>query len=548
MAARLAPVAALAAAGAMLTVFGSEGIFETWGPDRTGIVWRHDNARSPRRYQPESIGPGVAIFDYNNDGWMDLYFPNSGPCDFFQPSTVPRAALYRNNRDGTFTDVAAKAGIADMGFFGLGAAAADFDGDGWIDLLVTGYPHNILYRNRGDGTFEDVTRRAGLDAAGIFTSAVWFDYDGNGTLDLFVARFVQYSKQLEQDCSAKGVYHYCYPLSYAPAPSKLYRNNGDGTFTDVSAASGIGSHPGKAFGAVAVDIDGDRYPDLFVANDSAPNFLFRNRRDGTFEEIGLAAGVAYSADGVARSGMGVDAADYDRDGKPDLFVSNFNRERFSIYRNLGNATFADSAGPTGVGSATYMYSGWGVRFLDFDNDGDLDLALANGHPDDLIESVQSSLQWKEPLLLLENRGGKFVNLGAAGGDAFLRSFTARGLATGDLDNDGWPDIVVANNGDAPLLLHNRGGRNHWIGLAGVPPGATIRWPGGTRITASGGSFLSSQDPRVLLGLGSRSKLDWVEIESSGPNPAVHRMENLSAGRYYNVTLKTPARSPIQVGR
>jgi hypothetical protein len=460
---------------------------------------------------------------------MDLYFPNSGPCDFFQPSAPLHAALYRNNQDGTFTDVAAAAGVSDMRFFGLGAAAADYDGDGWVDLLVTGYPHNTLYRNRGDGTFEDVTKRAGLESLGIFTSAVWFDYDHNGTLDLFVSHFVQYSKQLEQDCSTNGVYHYCYPLSYAPAPSALYRNNGDGTFTNVSVASGIGKHLGKAFGAVAVDIDGDGYLDLFVANDSTPNFLFRNRGDGTFEEIGLAAGVAYSADAVARSGMGVDAGDYDRDGKPDLFVANFNRERFSIYRNLERATFADTAGPTGVGSATYMYSGWGVRFLDFDNDGDLDLALANGHPDDLIESVQSSIQWKEPLLLLENRDGKFINLGLAAGPAFARNYTARGLAVGDLDNDGWPDIVVATNGDAPVVLHNRGGRNHWIGLEGVPPGATIRWPGGTRATTAGGSFLSSQDPRVILGLGAKTKLDWLEIDS----PAGHRrMENVSAGRYY----------------
>ena len=340
---------------------------------------------------------------------------------------------------------------------------------------------------------------------------------------------------MEQDCSTRGVNHYCYPLSYAAAPSTLYRNNGDGTFTDVSLESGIGKHAGKAFGAVAVDIDGDSRPDLFVANDSVPNFLFHNRGDGTFEEIGLAAGVAYSADGVARSGMGVDAADYDRDGKPDLFVANFNRERFSIYRNLGNGNFVDTAGPTGIGSATYLYSGWGVRFFDFDNDGDLDLAVANGHPDDRIESVQSGIRWKEPLLLLENRDGRFVNLGAAAGAAFLGAYTARGLAIGDLDNDGWPEIVVANNGDAPVLLHNRGGRNHWVGLAGVPPGATLRWPGGTRVTASGGSFLSSQDARVILGLGSRTKLDWVEIGLPGASRGTRRMENLSAGQYYRFT-------------
>jgi enediyne biosynthesis protein E4 len=527
---RLLSAAAAIAAAALLHGFAAPGIFETWTPDRTGIKWRHESGRSLRRYQPESIGPGVAMFDYNNDGWMDLYFPNSGPCDFFQPARPLRAALYRNNGNGTFTDVAASAGVSEPRMYGLGAAAADYDGDGWVDLLVTGYDHNVLYRNRGDGTFEDVTRRAGLEAAGIFTSAVWLDYDGNGTLDLFVPHFVRYSKKLEQECRTNGIYHYCYPLSYQPWPSRLYRNNGDGTFTDVSAVSGIGKHPGKAFGAVAIDIDGDGRLDIFVANDSTPNFLFRNRGDGTFEEIGLAAGVAYSADGVARSGMGVDAADYDGDGRPDLFVANFNRERFSIYRNVGRGAFSDTAGVTGIGSATYMYSGWGSRFFDFDNDGDLDLIVANGHPDDQIESVQSSLRWKEPLLLLENRGGKFVNLGAGAGEAFLRSFTARGLAIGDLDNDGWPDIVVANNDDVPVVLRNRPGENHWLGLDGVPSGAVIRWPGGKRFVAAGGSFLSSQDPRVVLGLGAQTTVEWIEIDT--PSGRTRRMENLRADRYY----------------
>lgn len=521
----------LAAVLLFIGAAASPGIFETWGPSRTHINWVHESARSARRFQPESIGPGVAVLDYNNDGWMDLYFPNSGPCDFFQPSKPLHAALYRNNRDGTFTDVAAAAGVADPGMFALGAAAADYDGDGRTDLLVTGYGHSVLYHNRGDGTFEDVTARAGLREPGIWTSAVWFDYDGNGTLDLFLAHFVRFSKSLEQECKTDNVYHYCYPLSYAPWPSKLYRNNGDGSFTDVTTSSGIGKYPGKAFGAVAIDIDADGKLDLFVANDSVPNFLFHNRGDGTFEEIGLSAGVAYSADGVARSGMGVDAADYDGDGRPDLFVANFNRERFSIYRNLGG-TFEDTAGVTGIGAATYMYSGWGVRFLDFDNDGDLDLILANGHPDDLIETVQSSLRWKEPLLLLENRQGKFVNLGAAAGEAFTQAFTARGLAVVDLDNDGWPDVVVGNNGDAPVILHNRGGKNRWIGLEGVQPGSTVRWPGGSRFIAAGGSYLSSQDPRVLIGLGPRMKVPWIEVQA--PGGRARRMENLTSGRYYRV--------------
>jgi hypothetical protein len=525
---------AIAAASVLLCMPAADGVYEIWPAARTGITWRHDNALSPRRYQPESIGPGVAIFDYNNDGFMDLYFPNSGPCDFFHPEKPLRAALYRNNGNGTFTDVTQRAGVANSDAFGLGVAAADYDGDGWVDLLVTNYGRNTLYRNRGDGTFEDVTKRAGLDAPGLYTSAVWFDYDNDGALDLYVGHFIRYSKELEQECKTDGVYHYCYPLSYGPAPSKLYRNNGDGSFSDVSVASGIGKVAGKTFGAVAVDIDGDGYLDLFVANDSVANFLFHNKGGGRFEEIALQAGVAYSADGIARSGMGVDAADYDGDGRPDLFVTNFNRERFSLYRNLGDKSFADTAGRTGVGAATYMYSGWGVRFLDFDNDGALDLALVNGHPDDLIETVQSSLKWKEPLLLLQNRGGKFVNLGAAAGEAFTRGYPARGLAVGDLDNDGWPEIVVANNGDAPLLLHHRGGRNHWIGLAGLPPGSVVRWPGGSRFVTAGGSFLSSQDPRLLIGLGSQQKLPWLEIEWPAPKKHVQRLENPALDMYHKL--------------
>jgi hypothetical protein len=523
-----------AAGGILFSITAWSGAFEIWAPSRTGIAWRHENALSTRRYQPESIGPGVAIFDYDNDGLMDIYFPNTGPSDFFQPVRPPRAALYRNFGGGVFKDVAERAGVAVTGAFGLGATAADYDGDGWIDLFITCYGRNTLFRNRGSGTFEDVTDHAGLSAPGLYTSAVWFDYDNNGTLDLYVGHFVRYSKQLEPECKTAGVYHYCYPLSYEPWPSKLYRNRGDGTFQDVSDSSGVGRHPGKAFGAVAVDIDRDGDLDLFVANDSVPNFLFRNQGDGTFSEIGLAAGVAYSEDGVARSGMGVDAADYDADGRPDLFVANFNRERFSLYRNRGGGDFVDIAGPTGLGVATYMYSGWGVRFFDFDNDGDLDLMLANGHPDDQIEKVQTSLKWKEPLLLLENRGGKLINLGATAGEAFTRDYPARGLATGDLDSDGWLDIVVGNNGDAPLVLHNRGGANHWIGLDGVVPGAVVRWPGCVRFVSAGGSYLSSHDPRVVLGLGAAEKVEWLEIDWPAPHQRTERLEALAADRYYKV--------------
>jgi len=514
--------------------------FETLSPSETGIHWRHDNARSPRRYLPESMGPGVAIFDYDNDGWMDLYFTNSGPCDFFQPKQPLRNALYRNNRDGTFTDHTGRARVAGRDF-GIGVAAADYNADGWTDLFITNYGSNILYRNNKDGTFSDVTRQSGLDAPGLYAAAVWFDYDNNGTLDLFVGHFVKYDKSLERECRQGGVPHYCYPLSYDPWPSRLYRNNGDGTFTDASERSGIGKQLGKTFGAVATDVNNDGWLDLFVANDSVANFLFLNQGDGTFQEIGLEAGVAYNADGAARSGMGVEAADYDNDGWEDLFVANFNREKFSLYRNRGDNTFSDEAGPAGIAMATHMYSGWGARFFDYDHDGDLDLIVANGHPDDLIESISSTLKYKEPILLFENAGSRFLNLGPRAGEAFGRNFPARGLAVGDLDNDGYPDVVVANSGEAPLLLRHAGATgNRWVGLRLLGPstGARITWLAGgvkrSRLKTAGGSYLSSQDPRELLGIGAAGRIDWLEVRWPAPSRRVDRLENVEPGRYYTL--------------
>lgn len=518
-----------------------EQYFETWTAQKTGITWKHDNALSTMRYLPESMGPGVAIFDYDNDGWMDLYFVNSGPCDFFQPAKPLRNALYHNNRDGTFTDVTEKAGVAGRDF-GLGVAAADYDGDGWTDLLVTTYGRMILYHNNRDGTFTDVTKSAGLDEPGLFTSAVWFDSDNNGLLDLFVCHFVKYSKSLERDCSINGVHHYCYPITYDPWPSRLYKNNGNGTFTDISASSGIGQRFGKGLGVVATDINNDGLLDLFVANDSVADFLYLNKGGGKFEEIGFQAGVAYSADGAARSGMGVDAIDFDGDGRQDLYVANINRERYSLYRNSGDNTFQDAAGPTGIGMATVMYSGWGCRFVDFDLDGRPELIQANGHPDDRIESVNdSSVRYREPLLLFHNNANEFANISAAGGPAFKESYAARGLAVGDLDNDGRVDVVIGNNGGAPLILHNivRNG-NHWIGLnlVGLAVGARITWSANgvehSLFKRGGGSYLSSCDPRDVLGLGPAEYADWIQVQWPTAIKRTDRFEHVRAGKYYSL--------------
>lgn len=519
---------------------GGRAVYESLSPAQTGITFVHDNAKSFRRYLPESMGPGVAMLDYDTDGDMDLYFTNSGPADFFTPAHPLRNALYRNNGDGTFTDVTMRAGVPGRDF-GIGASTCDFNRDGKPDLFLTNYGTNILYRNNGDGTFSDVTKHAGLDAKGLWTAAVFFDMDNDGAEDVFVGHFVKYSKELERDCTQKGVPHYCYPLTYDPWPSRMYRNNGDGTFTDVSDASGIGKEMGKAFGAVATDVNNDGRLDLFVANDSVPNFLFLNKGGGKFEEIGLDAGVAYNLDGAARSGMGVDASDYNNDGWQDLFVANFNRERFSIYRNRGNNTFTDDAGLTGIGSATQMYSGWGVKFYDFDRDGDDDLIVCNGHPDDLIETLSNTLTYKEPILLFEQAEGKFRNLGSRAGEAFSKNYPARGLAVGDLDNDGLLDVVVANTGEAPVLLRNTGAaaQSGWVGLKFEAPLAGIRmaWTAGgvkrTRLKIAGGSYLSAHDPREVLGFGSAKRIDTLEIR--WPDGTLKRFTNVASGRYYTVT-------------
>ncbi|HYP26092.1 MAG TPA: CRTAC1 family protein [Blastocatellia bacterium] len=517
--------------------------FEEVHAKESGINWAHTNARSPEHYLPETVGAGCAFFDYDNDGWMDIYLVNSGASDFFTPPAPLRNALYRNNRDGTFTDVTDKAGVVG-GTFGMGAAAADYDGDGWVDLYVTSYGRNILYRNNGNATFTDVTGKAGVGVPGWSTCAVWFDYDNDGRLDLFVSSFVHYDKSQYVLCppDAQGRRNYCVPRFFKPRPSRLFRNDGDGTFSDVSRETGILNYPGKSFGAVATDVNNDGLMDLFVANDTMPNFLLINRGGKGFEDVGLAAGVAYGDNGEARSGMGVDAADYDGDGWQDLFVANIDHEFFSLYHNGKDLTFADKPGE--IAPATQLLSGWGLRFMDYDNDGDPDLFLVNGHPEDTVEMRSPRVKYKEPLLLFENSGAAFRNVSAQSGAVFGRSFSGRGMAVGDYDNDGDLDVLASNNGEAPVLLRNSGGnRNNWLGLQLVPTrsnpaaaGATITWQAGgvrrTRLRTSGGSYLASHDPREVLGLGAAPKLDGVEIR--WPSGKVDRLSNLPLNTYIKV--------------
>ena len=518
--------------------------FEEVPPEASGITWVHNAGKSAAKYLPETSGAGCAFLDFDGDGWMDIYLVNSGKCNLYTPPHPLRNALYRNNRDGTFTDVTLKAGVPGGGY-GMGVAVGDFDNDGFPDIYVTQYGRNILYRNNGDGTFTDVTDKAGVAAPGWSSSAVWFDYDNDGKLDLFVCQFAEFDPALDCGKDGTGVQHYCNPRVYKPHPSVLFHNNGDGTFSDVSKRTGIAEHMGKAWGVVAADLRNSGRMDLFVSNDTVPNFLYLNGGDH-FEEAGLEADVAYSADGRPRSGMGVDAADYDQDGRIDLFVANIDQEIFSLYHNNGDGTFEDVAIPLGIGMATKWLSGWGLKFIDYDNDSNLDLILANGFPDDLIDKTSSTVRWKEPLLLFHNEGNTFKDVSSLSGSVFARSFSARGLAVGDFNNDGGIDVLISNNDDAPLLLRNNIGRNnHWLGLRLVgrrcnadAVGARITYAAGdlkrSRTKVGGGSFLSSHDPRVILGIHQQPRIDWIEIKWPLPSGAVERFTNLPLNRYITI--------------
>jgi hypothetical protein len=525
--------------------------FEEIPAEKSGIRWAHTAGKSAARFLPETTGPGCAFFDYDNDGWMDIYLVNSGKCDFYDPNPPLRNALYHNNRDGTFTDVTEKAHVPGGGY-GQGVAVGDYDGDGFPDIYVAQYGKSILYHNNGDGTFTDVTEKAGVAAPGWSSSAVWFDYDNDGKLDLFVCQFVEFSKTINKSCGSgeEGKHGYCIPRLYNPMPSWLFHNNGDGTFTDVSKSSGIANSMGKAWGVVATDLNNDGQMDLFVSNDTVPNFVFMNRGKGRFEETGTFAGVAYSGDGRARSGMGLDSADFNQDGWMDLFVANIDMERFAIYQNNHDETYDDQAAPTGIGMATRLMSGWGLKFFDYDNDGILDLFLANGNPDDLIESIHSLVKYQEPLMLFHGTGKSFVNVSGQSGPVFAKPLSARGMAIGDFDNDGATDVLIANNDGAPLLLHNNvGSQNHWLGIKLVGKksnpdaiGARITYQAQDlkqqRMKVGGGSFLSSHDPRIVLGLGNRSKIDWLEIKWPLPSAKVERFTGLPIDCYITIVEGT----------
>jgi len=520
-------------------------------PSASGINFSHTSGRSLQKYLPESTGAGCAFLDYDNDGWMDIYLVNSGPCDFWTPSKPLRNALYHNNRDGSFTDVTLAAGVPGGGY-GMGVAVGDYNADGFPDIYLTQYGRSILYRNNGDGTFTDVTDKAGVAAPGWASSAVWFDYDNDGRLDLFVCHFVDFSRLKHHVCTAPktpelaGQFEYCYPRIFDPMPSWLFHNNGDGTFTDVSQQTGIADNPGKSWGVVATDINNDGFIDLFVANDTTANFLFANRDGKRFEEIGFTAGVAYGPAGKARSGMGVDSADLDQDGWLDLFFTDLDHELFGFYQNKHDESFDDIAAPSGIAAESRLMSGWGIKFFDYDNDGLLDLMIATGHPDDLIDRISPGVTYSEKLLLFHNAGSGLKNISADSGPLFSRQFSARGLALGDFNNDGAVDVLISVNDGTPLLLKNTAaGGKHWLGLNLVGKksnpdavGARITYQAGDlkcgRMKVGGGSYLASHDPRIVLGLGKSKKLDWLEIKWPLPSGKIERFTDLPIDSYITI--------------
>jgi enediyne biosynthesis protein E4 len=530
-----------------------EPLFVEVPASASGISWVHENAMSPNHYLPEALGPGCAFLDFDNDGWMDIFLVNSGPSDFWKSSKPVRNALYKNNRDGTFTDVTEKAGVSGE-YFGMGVAVGDYDNDGWPDIFVTAYGKCILYKNNHDGTFTDVTDKARVATPGWTTSAVWFDYDNDGRLDLFVCSFVDYSgvKKLECGNNKIGKNYYCVPRVFKPRASFLYHNNGDGTFTEVSKGTAIAGALGKGLGVVATDINNDGWSDLFVANDTVQNFLFVNRGPGSnghwnWEEIALQAGVGFSESGRPRSGMGVDAADLDGKGWQDLFVANVDHEMFSVYQNNQDETFRDVAQIDGIAHATRLLSGWGLKYFDYDNDGAVDLFLANGHPDDMIDSYSMQVKYREPLLIFRyGSDHKLHDVSAEAGPVFHKDFAARGLAVGDYDNDGALDVLIGVNGGPPVLLKNNAAKqNNWLGLKleGVScnrdaVGAKIYWTAAGqkrfRLKNNGGSYLSSHDPREVLGIGRANKIDELQIHWPAPSKRIDKLTDLPINKYLHV--------------
>jgi enediyne biosynthesis protein E4 len=509
-----------------------------------GIKFRHNSGAFGRKYLPETMGSGCAFLDYDNDGWQDVLLVQSNDWPG-RPPTHSTLALYRNNHNGTFTDVTKAAGLA-VEMYGLGVTAGDYDNDGNIDLYVTALGDNHLFRNLGNGRFQDVTARAGVADPGFSTSAVWFDYDRDGKLDLFVAHYVEWSIAKDAYCSLDGKSKsYCTPESYKGQSPALFRNKGDGTFENVTRKAGLYDPASKALGIALIDYDNDGLLDVFVANDTQPNRLYRNKGDGTFTDVAVLAGVAFNEAGVARAGMGVDAADYDGSGRQSLVIGNFSNEMMALYSNEGNGLFIDEAPASTIGRASLLRLTFACFFFDVDLDGLLDIFGANGHVADDITTVQPTIAYAQPPHLFRNRGGKtFEEVTTHVGAAFVKPMVARGAAYGDFDNDGDLDLLVATNNGPSRLLRNDGATNHRlrVTLTGTVSnrtaiGARVRVlrsgaPAQWSMVKTGSSYLSQSELPLTFGLGNATRIDAIEV--TWPNGRKERLPGVAADQALSI--------------
>jgi enediyne biosynthesis protein E4 len=512
---------------------------------QAGIRFTHNNGAFGKKWLPETMGPGCAFIDYDNDGYPDILLVNGE--DFAgHPHAGPTTLkLYHNNGNGTFTDVTRKAGLA-VPMFGFGVAVGDYDNDGFDDIFITASGQSHLFHNNGNGTFTDVTKSAGLWGPNEFsTSAAWVDYDRDGKLDLVVANYVQWTEQTDLYCTLDGAHKsYCTPESYKGKSVRLWHNLGGGKFEDATQKAGLGEPTSKSLGITVLDYNGDGWPDILIANDTQPNKLYLNKKDGTFEERGVTSGIAFSEDGVARAGMGVDAADYDRSGHPSVIITNFANQMVSLYHNEGNGLFVDEAPQSEVGRATLVTLGFGCFFFDYDNDGWPDIFVADGHIEDAIERVQKRVSYAEPAHLFRNLGGgKFQEVTAQMGSAFAAPRVARGAAYADIENDGFLDVLVTANAGPAFLFHNEGGTNRSLRLKLVGTksnrdgiGAVVRVTSGSdkqsKMLRSGSSYLSQSELVLTFGLGTQTKADSVEIQ--WPSGQVDKLSNLNAGQTVTV--------------
>jgi hypothetical protein len=525
-----------------------------------GLDFRNLASHTSKKYLIETMGSGTALFDYDNDGRLDLFLVNGAPLSDPTPKgTIPQKTgpqywnrLYHQKRDGTFEDVTEAAGLQGWGY-GMGVAVGDYDNDGNADLFVTAYGGNRLYHNNGDGTFTDVTAKAGLNGSGWSTSAAWVDLDNDGLLDLIVLRYMEWDfDDLWCGPPKEGFRSYCNPNRFRPATPLVYHNDGDGHFTEVSKKIGF-SKAGKGLGIAFADYDRDGRLDICVANDSMFEFLYRNKGDGTFEEVGMMSGVAVDGDGATYAGMGVDFADYDNDGLPDLLITDLGNQAYALYKNNGDGSFTYATYTSGLAEITRPHSGWGFRFMDFDNDGWKDLLIVQGHDMDNVELTTPNLRYREPPVLIRNAGGRFTDISAAAGSVFKEPWVGRGMAIGDIDNDGRLDAVITtNDGAAHILRNETPTRNHWLILKlvghrsnrdGIGAEVKLTTAKGIQLqtVTTAGSYLSSSDKRVHFGLGAEAVAQRVEIR--WPSGIVQVLEAVRADQILQVDEPLPSDAP-----